>query len=75
MPLLWQGDLPGIPGTGAMYVRDLGPTDDQKLIERFPRHRVGVLLRHPVDGNPTILPYTNAMQLLWSSPMTGTGAN
>jgi len=75
MPLLWQGDLPGIPGTGAMYVRDLGPTENSRLIERYPRHRVGVLLRHPDDGSPTILPYAAAMELLWDSALTEAGAS
>jgi hypothetical protein len=71
MPLMWQGDLPGIPGTGAMHVRDLGLTENAKLIARYPGRRVGVLLRHPADGSVTILPYTDAMRLLWSSPITG----
>ncbi len=67
MPLLWQGDLPGIPGAGAMYVRDLGPIENARLIERYPRRRVGVLLRRPEDGTATILPYAAAMEILWGA--------
>jgi len=70
MPLLWQGDLPGIPGAGAMYVRDLGPAENARLIERYPRRQVGVLLRRPDDGNLTILPYETGMAMLWGAAAT-----
>ena len=65
MPILWQGDLPGLPGAGAMFVRDLGPTENARLIARYPNRRVGVLLRRPDDGSLTILPYETGMELLW----------
>lgn len=65
LPLLWQGDLPGLPAEGAMYVRDLGPADNARLLARYPRRRMGVLLRHPDDGRAVFLPYQEAMELLW----------
>lgn len=65
MPLLWQGDLPGIPGAGVMFARDLGPTDNARLIARYPGRRVGVVLRHPEEGTTAIMPYEEAMTLLW----------
>ena len=68
MPLLWQGDLPGIGGRGAMFVRDLGPSENERLIARYPGRRVAVLLRIPDDGNVTILPYEAGMELLWGDP-------
>jgi hypothetical protein len=65
MPLLWQGDLPGIPGNGAMFVRDLGPEANARLIERFPRRRAGVLYRRIEDGLPILVPYSEGMEALW----------
>jgi hypothetical protein len=65
MPLLWQGDLPGIPGGGAMFVRDLGPETNARLTARFPGRRVGVLYRRFDDGLPVLVPYSEGMQALW----------
>jgi hypothetical protein len=65
MPLLWQGDLPGIPGRGTMFVRDLGPEANAQLIERFPRRRVGVLYRRADDGAQVLAPYSAGMEALW----------
>ena len=50
-----------------MYVRDLGPTENAELIARYPRQRVGVLLRRSDDGAVTILPYETGMELLWGA--------
>jgi hypothetical protein len=65
MPLLWQGDLPGIRGAGAMFVRDLGPSANAELIARYPRRRVGVLYRRIEDGVPVLVPYAEGMRALW----------
>ena len=65
MPLLWQGVMPGTLEAGAMYARDLGPTENARLIARYPRRRVMVLLHRPDDGNLAILPYETGMELLW----------
>ena len=65
MPLLWQGDLPGIPGNGTMFVRDLGPEANTALIERYPTRRVGVLYRRVEDGLPALVPYSTGMEALW----------
>lgn len=73
LPLLWQGDLPGLPAEGAMYVRDLGPVDNASLVARYPRRPMGVLLRRPDDGRAVILPYQEAMELLWRPEETETG--
>lgn len=64
-PLVWQGDLPGIGGEGAMIVRDMGPEDNARLIRKYPDRVPEVLLRHGTDQRPTLLPYTEGMNLLW----------
>jgi hypothetical protein len=67
LPLVWQGDLPGIGGSGAMYVRDLGPAANAELLRRFPGRRSAVLLRRPSDRVPALVPYDVGMELLWKS--------
>ena len=64
-PLVWQGDLPGIGGEGAMIVRDMGPEDNARLIRKYPDRVPEVLLRHGNDQRPKLLPYTEGMKLLW----------
>jgi hypothetical protein len=65
MPLLWQGDLPGMPDRGAMFVRDMGPDANAQLIERYPRRRVGVLYRRTEDGTIVLSRYEDGMYALW----------
>ena len=65
LPLLWQGDLPGLPAADAMYVRDLGPSSNVLLVARYPRRRVGVMFRDPESGRLVGMPYRDAMALLW----------
>ena len=64
-PLVWQGDLPGIGGDGAMIVRDMGPEANARLIRKYPDRVPEVLLRHGNDQRPMLLPYTEGMKLLW----------
>ena len=64
-PLVWQGDLPGIGGDGAMIVRDMGPEANARLIRKYPDRVPEVLLRHGNDQRPKLLPYTEGMKLLW----------
>jgi Dolichyl-phosphate-mannose-protein mannosyltransferase len=64
-PLLWQGDLPGIAGDGPMFVRDMGPEPNARLIQRYP-DRVPTVLLRPRDGEPPkVVPYAEGMNLLW----------
>ena len=65
-PLLWQGDLPGLGGNGAMFVRDLGPEANARLIERYPERIPSVLLRPRDDAAPQLVPYAEGMKRLWS---------
>jgi hypothetical protein len=65
MPLLWQGDQLGGPVRGAMFVRDMGPEANARLIERYPRRRVGVLYRQKDDGTIALARYDEGMDALW----------
>lgn len=63
-PLLWLGDLPGLPGDGVMFVRDLGPQANARLRARYPDRRPLLLL--PSHGaQATLVPYAAGMQRLW----------
>jgi len=64
-PLVWQGDLPTVGGDGAMFVRDMGPEPNARLIQRYP-DRVPTVLLRPRDGEPPkVVPYAEGMNLLW----------
>ncbi len=64
-PLVWQGDLPGLGSAGAMFVRDLGPERNARLIERFPNREPRVLLRR--GGEVSLVSYDRGMAQLWST--------
>ena len=64
-PLLWQTDLPGTNGTGAMVVRDMGPENNSRLIARYPARLPLVLYRATKEGIPVIAPYSAGMAALW----------
>jgi hypothetical protein len=75
--LLWQGDLPGLPGSGVLWARDLGPEMNARLIERYPERIPLVLLPPGLDAAPggfwPLVPYEEGMAILW--PETGPGAS
>jgi len=64
-PLAWQGDLPGVGGEGAMFVRDMGPEANARLIQRYPDRVPEVLLRPRDNQPPKLVPYVEGMNLLW----------
>jgi len=64
-PLLWQGDLPGIPGDGPLFVRDLGPERNQRVLTLFPDRPAFVFASFSQGSAPEIAPYTEAMRVLW----------
>ena len=66
MPLLWQGDLPGLPARGAMFVRDLGPEANARLAARHADRRPAMLIQRPPGPRPAIVPYETGIALLWS---------
>lgn len=64
-PLLWQGDLPGIPGDKAMFVRDMGPEANARLIQKYPGRTPMMLLRPRDNEAPKLVPYEEGVRLLW----------
>lgn len=63
--LLWQGDLPGLPGGRAMFVRDLGPVRNARLRERFPDRTPWLLVPASPGASPSLFRYDEAMDVLW----------
>ena len=66
-PYIWQGDLPGTPARGALYVRDMGPRANQRLIQQYPDRRALMLIPH--QERVALVPYTIAERAIWK----GTG--
>ena len=64
-PLVWQGDLPGLDGRGAMIVRDMGPEENSKLIARYPGRAPMILFRQEKEGPPRLVPYDVGIKALW----------
>jgi hypothetical protein len=64
-PLLWQGDLPGIEMGRDLFVRDFGPERNQRVLELYPERTAFVFTPTMADGAPEIMPYDDAMTLLW----------
>ncbi|HEY8519108.1 MAG TPA: hypothetical protein VIN61_03435, partial [Gammaproteobacteria bacterium] len=64
-PLLWQGDLPGLPPTGPMLVRDLGPEANAALIAAQPGRRPYVFFTPSPDREPALVPYEQGMVAIW----------
>jgi hypothetical protein len=64
-PFVWQGDLPGANGHGAMIVRDMGPEENARLIARYPERVPAVFYRPTKEGPPRLVPYVVGMTALW----------
>lgn len=64
-PLVWQGDLPGIERGRPLYARDLGPEKNARLLEHYPERSAFAFAPTTVGGPPRLLPYREAMTLLW----------
>jgi hypothetical protein len=64
-PLAWQHDLPGLAGSGAMIVRDMGPADNARLIARYADRVPMMLLRRVKEGPAELVPYDVGIKLLW----------
>jgi hypothetical protein len=63
--MLWETDLPGSTGPGALVVRDMGPEVNAALIARYPG-RVPLVFYRPVkEGPPALAPYDVGMRALW----------
>jgi hypothetical protein len=76
--LLWQGDLPGLPPRGAMFVRDMGPERNERLLARFPDRRALALVQSSpllASSRPVLVSYERGTLMLWGNePAGGTGS-
>ena len=62
-PLVWQGDLPGTKAHGALFVRDMGPRANQRLIAQHEDRRAMMLIPHA--DSVALVPYTIAERAIW----------
>jgi len=69
-PLVWQGDLPGIEEGLPLYVRDMGPEKNRAVLDLYPERVPFALTPTAVEGPPRLLPYADAMALLWGVDAT-----
>ena len=66
-PLVWQGDLPGLREDGTMFVRDLGPDANRRLMEALPNRRAFLFRADGPDRPPVLESYEEGEALLWGS--------
>jgi len=66
-PLLWQGDLPGLGSTGAMFVRDFGPARNARLLARHPDREPALLVLVGTE-RLELVAYETGMEELWANP-------
>jgi hypothetical protein len=64
-PFVWQGDLPGSAPAGAMFVRDMGPEANRKLITANSTRRPMMLL--PDGDSVRLVPYSIAERAIWET--------
>lgn len=64
-PLLWQGDLPGDERGDPMFVRDLGPGKNALVRAAYPDRAPFVYVPRRVGEPPELVPYEEAMRVLW----------
>ena len=70
-PLLWQGDLPGEEERGVLFLRDLGPEANARVLALFPNRPSFVFSPMEMGGAPELVPYDEAMRELWGPPPRG----
>lgn len=63
--LYWLGGLPGIEDHRVLYVRDMGPELNRRLLERYPDREAMVFLRRDRGAPLELLDYDEAMRLMW----------
>jgi len=73
-PLLWAVEGEGaLEGTAPLFVRDLGPEDNARLLEALPGRPAWVLLPD-AGGVPRYEPYAEAMERIWGAAGAAQGA-
>jgi hypothetical protein len=64
-PFIWQGDLPGRRTRHALFVRDMGPAANRKLIAAQPERRALMLIAD--SDTVRLVPYAIAERAIWRS--------
>jgi hypothetical protein len=64
-PLSWQGDLPGALRGRALFVRDLGPQDNQRVIARYPDRQPLFYFTPDTMSAPSLRPYAEGLARIW----------
>lgn len=66
-PLLWQGDLPGLEEGRPLMVRDLGPAENRRVMERYPDREPMVYFTPDTLSPPRLTGMEEGMALLWGA--------
>jgi len=66
--MLWRGDLPGLAVRGPMWVRDLGPAANRRLIADHPERAARFLLPERDRRAWRIVSYDEGVRTLWGPP-------
>jgi hypothetical protein len=66
-PYLWRGDLPDGAARGALFVRDLGPERNARLIAAHPGRQPFMYVAWAERG-ARLLPYREGVARLWGAP-------
>ena len=72
-PLVWQGDLPGIEEGRPLFVRDLGPEKNRRVLALYPDRAPFVFVPKAPDAPPELVPYAEAMAILWGPAPPASG--
>jgi hypothetical protein len=84
-PLLWQASLPGLDARGPMFVRDLGPERNARLIAAMPERTPYVLIAEdndrsavlaggraqPEAGAARVVAYAQGIAAIWGAEEAG----
>jgi hypothetical protein len=62
-PFVWQGDLPGRAAEAALFVRDMGPVANRRLMAEQEGRRPLMML--PYGDSIGLVPYTIAERAIW----------
>ncbi len=64
----WRGDLPGAERGRAMYVRDMGPERNLRLLRVFPEREVRALIAGEGASPSSLVSYEEGMEVWWGGP-------
>ena len=54
-----------------MFVRDLGPEDNRRVLEAFPNRQPFVLMTPVPEAGPELLSYREGMEVIWEGGPSG----